>query len=174
MADINVGLRQVNVSVDKVTSVGTGPGRVNIEDVEPGRTALIREGKAPIAVGQILILDADGDPDIISKDENDSRDNGWDVKAIGGVHEKEHVATFVLGKMDDKADKTGDSHVPFEAIRVGGNTPGSAERTHFNVAHFRYTDGLRGQAYFRRWSRSETGVRHESDWFGPILIGSQA
>jgi hypothetical protein len=172
MSDINVSLRQINVPSDTL-------GRVNIEQVEPGRTAEIKAGISNIGVGYILILDGEGNPDVISPEEEHKRGNvGWDVKVVGGVQEREHIATFVLGAKDDKADVSG-GHVPFECIRVGGETPGSAERTRFDVAHFRYVEGASGQAWFRQWRVTDDGVRHESEWLGAsdgggFRIGSQA
>lgn len=151
---INARLRQINTPSDK-------KGRVNLEDVEPGRTAEIAAGKSNVAAGQILIFDADGDPNKISKSDNDRTDNvGWDIKYITGRNEKEKNCSVSLGVVgDDKFDYDGDA-VPFEAIREEADA-----KRHFNVAHFRYTGGNTGTASFRQW-RVAGGIRYESNWVG--------
>lgn len=157
MADISVRLTQVNTSDPKL-------GRVNIEQVEPGRTAELRAGTSNFGVGNILIFDGSGNPDVISPEEEGGRDAGWDIKFTGGAG-KEKIRSYALGAKDDKADESGD-RVPFECIRVGGNTPGSAERTKFDVSHFAYVGPENGQGYFRMWRVTSDKVRHESDWVG--------
>lgn len=167
MADISVRLSQINTPSDTL-------GRANLEDVEPGRTAEIRAGKSNLHPGQILILDADGDPDKISVEDNNRTDNvGWDVKFVGGVNEVEKVGTFTMGKAgDEKFEHAGDK-VPVEFLREERDA-----KTHFNKAHARVLEH-RGQLYFRQWRQTSDGVRHESDWFGAedglgLRLGSQA
>lgn len=179
MADINITSMGINVCCNE-------HGRIAMDDDQalhnlPPRREDVLAGKANLAVGNILILDGSGDPSVIPGAEELQRFNcGWDVKTITGVNERTKIATFTLSKTHpDDADRSGDQ-VAFDAIRVGGFTPGSAWRTYFDVSHFVFNGSDRGRVWFRMWRVTSDGKRHESDWWdggcrgAGIPFGSQA
>lgn len=169
MADIDINCMGINVSCDQ-------HGRVEMdwdqaEHGLPPRKADVLAGVSNLAVGNILILDASGNPDAIDpEDELKSLLNhpelcGWDIKTVTGVKDVEKITNYTFRNEhgDLKADRSGSA--PFEFIRVAGFTPGSAERTHGDVSHFYFDGGNRGRAWFRQWRVTSDGVRHESAWF---------
>jgi hypothetical protein len=184
MADIDISCMGLNVSCPE-------HGRIAMDDDQarhglPPRMANVLAGVSNLAVGNILIFDASGNPDAIDP-EDELRSLlknpdlcGWDIKTVTGRNEVEKITnyTFRNAHGELKADKIGPA--PFEFIRVAGFTPGSAERTHGDVSHFYFDGSNRGRFWVRQWRVTSDGVRHESDFYDAncggkgIPFGSQA
>lgn len=158
VSDIGVRLRQINTNVDRPSPEQPEAGRVRMNKT---REDEIRAGRSNLGAGDILIVDFKGDPEKISKEENDRTDNvGVEVKTLrrGGA---ESITTYTAGKTGDgRTEKDGDA--PFDAdIR-----PEKDEGTHLNLFHLQCTGGDHMQAFIRQYRITDDGVRHESDWLG--------
>jgi len=176
---IGIGVKLIGVKVPHIT------GRIDIDtaqalDGKEPRFAGIADGSLNVAVGQILVFASDGNAAVLSKADNDrlydddgNPTQGWDVKVIGGVKERERIGTITLGPVaGDGAFELDGANIPIEPLREEADAA-----IHFNKLHARYTEGLRGRAWVRRWTIRHDGVRVESGWYGPekgYALGSQA